>query len=81
MRDGEARIAKERIEDGLCVEAGGPRVPEAERRHAVRVDMLGCALELSEGGDGVPRLGGLGMFDLEQNRLVALDDQWTIAHL
>ena len=40
----------------------------------------GRALELGEGGDGPAGLLGLRVVDLEQEGLVALDDQRAVGH-
>ena len=40
------------VDDLLGVVAGGARVPQAERREPVGVDVLGGALELGERRDG-----------------------------
>ena len=57
---------------------GGSCVPEAQRGHPVGVDVLGGALELGERGDRPPRLLGARVVDLQQQRLVALDDQRAV---
>src|SRR5690606_6882415 len=64
----------------LGVVARGARVPERERGDPVGVDVLGGAFELGERGDGGPRGGGVRVVDLEQQRLVGLDDQRPVGH-
>ena len=75
VRDGVAAVLQQRVDDLLGVVAGGPRVPEPERRQPVGVDVLGRALELGERRDRLAAVGGALVVDLEQQRLVGLDDQ------
>jgi len=75
VRDGIAGVAQQGVHDLLGVVAGSAGVPEAERCEPVGMDVLGGPLELGERGDGKSALVGLRMLDLEQQGLVALDDQ------
>ena len=80
VRHRVAAVPQQRVDHLLGVVAGGPRVPEPERGDAVGVDVLRCAFELGERRDRVPALVGERMVDLQQQRLVALDDQRTVGH-
>ena len=78
VRHGVAAVAHQRVDDLLGVVAGGPRVPQAQRRQPVGVHVLGGALELGERGDRLAALGRQRVVDLEQQGLVALDDQGSV---
>ena len=80
VRDGVAAVGDQRVDDLLGVVAGGAGVPQAERGEPVGVDVLGGALELGERRDGPAGGLGVGVVDLEQERLVALDDQGSVSH-
>ena len=80
VRDGVTAVGDQRVDDLLGVVAGGAGVPQAERGEAVGVDVLGGALELGERRDGPAGGLGVGVVDLEQERLVALDDQGSVSH-
>ena len=80
VRDGVAGVGQQGVDDLLRVVAGGPGVPEAERREPVGVDVLGAALELGERRDRAAALGRGGVVDLQQQRLVGLDDQGSVVH-
>src|SRR5690606_20925404 len=54
-RHGEARVAVEGREHVVRRMPGGARVPQPEARDAIRVDVLGGALELGEDGEVAPR--------------------------
>ena len=79
VRHGVAGEAHERVDDLLGVVARGARVPQPERRQPVGVHVLGRALELGEGGDRLPALGRHRVVDLEQQGLVALDDEGSVS--
>ena len=55
----------------------GAGVPQPEGRQPVRVDVLGRALQLGEGGDRRPARLGLVVVDLQQHRTVGLHHQGT----
>ena len=78
VRDGVAAVLQQRVDDLLGVVAGGARVPQPERREPVGVDVLRRPLELGERRDRLAAVGGLLVVDLEQQRLVALDDQGSV---
>ena len=73
-------VGHEGVDDLLGVVAGGAGVPQAERGDAVGVHVLGGALELGERGDGAARGLGVRVVDLEEEGLVALDDQGSVIH-
>ena len=75
VRDGVAAVAQQDVDDLLGVVAGGAGVPEPERGEAIGVDVLRRALELGERRDRAAARVGVGVVDLEQQRLVALDDE------
>ena len=78
VRDGVAAVLQQRVDDLLGVVAGGARVPEAERRQPVGVDVLGRPLELGERRDRLAAVRGALVVDLEQQGLVGLDDQGSV---
>ena len=78
VRHGVAGVLDERVDDLLGVVPGGAGVPQAERGHPVGVDVLGRPLQLREGRDGTTAGVGLLVVDLEEQRLVALDDEWSV---
>ena len=80
VRHGVPAVRDERVDHLLGVMTGRPGVPQPERGDAVGVHVLGRPLELGEGGDGPARLLGTRVVDLEQEGLVALDDQGAIGH-
>jgi hypothetical protein len=75
VRDGVAREPQQGVDDHLGVVARGPGVPQPERGEPVGVHVLRGPLELRERGDGVTALLGQRVVDLQQEGLVALDDQ------
>ena len=75
-----ARVAQQRVHHELGVVTRGPCVPQAQRRDAVGVDVLGGALQLSERRDGVAALLTLCVVDLQEERLVTLHDQRPVGH-
>ena len=79
-RHGEARPALERGEHVVGVVAGRARVPQPEPGDAVRVDVLGRALELGEDRELVARRLGVRVCDFEQHSPVALHDERTVSH-
>jgi hypothetical protein len=78
VRHRVAGVLHERVHDLLGVVPGGAGVPQAERGHPVGVDVLGGALQLGERRDGAAARLGLLVVDLEQERLVALDDERSV---
>src|SRR5690606_29998560 len=52
--------------------------PQGERRHAVGVDVLGRPFEFGERGDLLAAGVGQRVVDLQQQRLVGLDDERTV---
>ena len=80
VRHGVAAEGQQHVDDLLGVVAGGARVPQPQRRQPVGVDVLGAALELGERRDRLAAGVGLLVVDLEQQRLVRLDDQGAVVH-
>ena len=80
VRDGVAAEVQQGVHDLLGVVAGGARVPEAERGQPVGVDVLGGALELRERRDRLAAVLGALVVDLEEQRLVGLDDEGSVVH-
>ena len=80
VRNRVARVANERVDDLLGVVASRARIPQAKWREPVGVNVLRRALELGEGRDRPPAVGGEGVIDLEQERLVALHDERAVRH-
>jgi hypothetical protein len=78
VRHGVAAEAHEGVDDLLGVVAGGAGVPQAERREAVGVHVLGGALELGERRDRSAAVGRRRVVHLEQERLVGLDDERAV---
>ena len=77
---GIAGVTQQGVDDPLGVVSGGAGVPQTERREAVGVDVLRCAFELRKRCDRVAALRRQRVIDLEQQSLVALDDQGPIGH-
>ncbi len=75
-----AAVLQQRVDDFFCIVAGGPRVPQAERGEAIRVDVLRRTFEFGERCDRPPTLRGEVVLNLEEKRLVRLDDQWSVGH-
>jgi hypothetical protein len=80
VRHRVTREPQQRVDHAFGVVTSGARVPQAQRGQPVGVDVLGGALELGERRDRHAAGGRLGMVDLEQERLVGLDDQRAIGH-
>jgi hypothetical protein len=80
LRHGVAGVADERVDDLLRVVPGRAGVPQRERGDPVGVHVLGRALQLGERRDRDAGGRGVGVVDLEQERLVGLDDEWSIGH-
>ena len=78
MRHREPGVLQQGVEHLLGVQAGGPGIPEAQRREPVAVHVFRGAFQLGEGGDRVPRLGGLFVVHFQQDGLVTLDDQRSV---
>jgi hypothetical protein len=75
-----AGVLEQDVDHLLGVMAGRPRVPEAERGEPVGVHVLGRALQLGERGDRPAAGHRVGVVHLEQQRLVALDDEGAVVH-
>ena len=75
VRDGVAAVREQGVDHLLGVVAGGARVPQAQRRQPVGVDVLRRTLELGERGDRDPAGLGGGVVHLEEQGLVGLDDE------
>ena len=80
LRHGVPRVRDQGVDHLLGVVPGGARVPQRERGDAVGVDVLGRTLEFGERGDGGAGLRGELVIHLEQERLVGLDDEWSVGH-
>ena len=78
LRHGELRVALERAEHVLGVVAGRSGVPESESRDAVRVHVLGCALEFREHREVVSCVFRERVRDLEEHGAVALHDEGAV---
>ena len=78
VRHREAGVGDQHVDDRLRVQAGGASVPQCQRRDAVGVDVLRRPLQLGEGGDGASGVGGGRVGDLQQDGLVALDDEGSV---
>src|SRR5918996_1668145 len=72
---------QQRVDDLLGVVAGRAGVPESEWREPIGVDVLWRPLQLRERRYGATARVGLVMVDLEEQGLVALDDQWSVGHV
>ena len=75
-----AAVHDERVDDLLGVVSGGSGVPQAEWRQPIGMDVLGRALQLGKRCDGPARSHGVGVVDLEEKCLVALNDQGSVSH-
>ena len=75
-----AAVLQQRVDDLLGVVPGGARVPQPQRRQPVGVHVLGRALELGERCDRLAAVGSTVVVDLEQERLVRLDDEGAVGH-
>ena len=80
LRYGVAGEAHEGVDHLLGVVTRGPRVPQRQRGDAVGVDVLGRTLQLGERSDRHARGLRVGVVDLQQQRLVRLDDQRPVGH-
>ena len=80
VRDGVAAVLQQRVDHLLGVVAGGAGVPEPERRQPVGVDVLRRPLELGERRDRLAAVRRALVVDLEQQRLVGLDDEGSVIH-
>lgn len=78
MGDRESAVGDERVDDLLGVDARGARVPERQRGDAVAVDVFGCPLEFRERRDRQAAPLRVRVIDLEEQRLVGLNDQRTV---
>ena len=79
--NGIFRVRLEGAQNFVGGVTGGASVPQAEPRDAVRVNVLGRALEFGEYREVVARIRCLRMGDLQQDRAVALDNQGAVGHL
>jgi hypothetical protein len=73
-----AAVLHQRVHDLLGVVTRRARVPQAQWRHPVGVDVLRRPLQLRERGDGPTAVVGLLVVDFQEQGLVGLDDQRTI---
>ena len=80
MRHRVAAEGQQDVDHLLRVVAGSPRVPQTQRRQPVGVDVLRAPLELRERSDRLAARVRLLVVDLEEQRLVRLDDQGAIIH-
>ena len=80
MRHRVARVLQQHVDHLLGVVPGSPRVPQPQRGQPVGVHVLGSSLQFGERCDRPSARGGLIVVDLQQQRLVALDDQWSVTH-
>ena len=80
LGDGVPGERDESVDHLLGVMARGAGVPQRQGSDAVGVDVFGCAFEFRERCDRGPRGVGLLVVDLEQDRLVRLDDQRAVSH-
>jgi hypothetical protein len=80
VRYGVPGEAQQRVDHRLGVVPGRPRVPQPERGQPVRVHVLGGALQLGERRDGHPAGERVRVVDLQQERLVGLNDQRATGH-
>ena len=78
VRHREARVGDKGVDHRLGVQSRGARVPQGQGGDPVGVHVLGCPLQLGEGGDGAAGVGGGGVGDLQQDRLVALDNERAV---
>ena len=78
LRHRELRVPLERAEHVLGVVPGGPCVPQAESGDAIGVHVLGCAFELGEDREVVPRVLRERVRDLEEHGAVALHDEGAV---
>lgn len=69
LRRWEFGVGVEYVDDLFGIVACRSCIPERKRGDAVGVDVLGCALELGEGGKRRPCLVRLGVVYLQQNSL------------
>ena len=80
VRDRVPGVLEQDVDHLLGVMAGGPGVPESERRQPVGVHVLGGAFQLGKRCDGPTCSHGVGVVDLEEECLVALNDQGSVSH-
>ena len=74
-------VFQQRVDNFFSVVPCRPRVPETQRREAIRVHMLGRTLEFGERRDRPTALTREFVFDLEQQCLVGLHNQGSVGHL
>ncbi|CAB4615404.1 unannotated protein [freshwater metagenome] len=73
----ELRVAIENSKNEIGVVTGGTRIPEAKFCNSVGVNVLGSTLELSKNGQIVSGINRIGVINLKQSGLVALNNQWS----
>src|SRR5216683_2186448 len=56
--------------------AGGGRIPQRQVGEAIRVNMLGAFFQFRERGQGVASGGIARIVNFDENRAVALNDEW-----
>ena len=80
MGNGVTGVAKQDVDNALGVMSGRPRIPQAERRESVRVDVLRSPLKLGKRRDRVAALVGQLVVNLKEQGLVTLNDQRSVGH-
>lgn len=75
MRHRIPRELHQRVHDLLGVVPGGPRVPQSQRRHPVRMDVLGRPLQLGKGRDGPLLQASASSWSTSSSSVLSL---WTI---
>ncbi len=73
-------VRDEGVDDLLGVVSRGAGIPQAERSEPVGVHVLGRAFQLGKRCDGPARRLSVRVVDLEQECLVALNDQGSVSH-
>ena len=80
LGDGVAGEAHQGVDHLLGVVPRGAGVPERQRGDPVGVNVFRSAFEFGERGDRRTRGVGLLVVDLEQDRLIGLNDQRAVGH-
>ena len=78
LGDRKAGVALQHIHSLLRIEARRPRIPQRQRRDPVGVHVLRRALQLRERRQCCSRLAGLGVCNVEEDRLVRLHDERAV---
>src|ERR1019366_7344389 len=73
-------VGDEGVDDLFGVVPSRAGIPQAQWSQPVGVHMLGCALQLGEGCDSPARRLSVGVVDLQQECLVALNNQGSVNH-